>query len=117
MNEDPHRCCPGAAQLEAYNTRDLEAFASHYADDAIVATADGHTMAAGRDAIRGLYGQLFEQSHDLHVEIPSRISVGDWVIDEENASGLAAEGFPPEMRCAVAYQVKDGLITRAVLYA
>jgi uncharacterized protein (TIGR02246 family) len=100
-------------QVEAFNTRDAERFANCYADDASVLTADGSVMAAGKEAIRQLYGQLFRQSPDLHARIAARIAVGDYVIDEEQASGMVFEGMPAQLHAAAVYRVAEGKIQQA----
>ena len=102
-------------QVDAYNARDLERFLSFYHPDVVMEDATGNVMAQGQEALRGAYGPMFAQSPDLHVEIPRRIHVGTWVIDEEEASGLHAEGFPEEIHAAVLYQVVDGKIARVRL--
>jgi hypothetical protein len=51
----------------------------------------------------------------MHVNISTRISIGDWVIDEEEASGLVFEGSPTDMHAVAIYRVRDGLIVRAQL--
>jgi hypothetical protein len=37
-------------------------------------------------------GQLFAASPDLNVDIPSRIEVRDYVVDEEHLSGFFGRG-------------------------
>jgi uncharacterized protein (TIGR02246 family) len=102
-------------QVEAFNTRDAEGFASCYAEDARVLAADGTVMPAGKEAIRQLYGQLFRQSPELHARIDARIAVGEYVIDEEHASGVVFEGMPAQLHAAAVYHVTDGKIQQAQL--
>lgn len=68
-------------------------------------------MMRGEDQLRAFYGEVFSNSPDLHCDVVNRISVGDWVIDEEKIEGLHAEGFPEEAHAAAAYRVTDGEIT------
>ncbi len=82
------------AQVDAFNARDLERFVSSYSPDALIEDGLGTIMARGHGAIRALYGQLFSQSPDLHVEVPQRIHVGSYVIDEEAVTGFVFAGFP-----------------------
>lgn len=105
------------AEVEAYNALDAEALTKCFHSEAVVIGPDGQVMMAGSDAIKGMYAQLFAQSPDLHVDIISRITVGDWVIDEEATSGLVFEGFPPDLHAAVVYQVRDQLITQVRILA
>jgi hypothetical protein len=65
--------------------------------------------------MRGPCGALCRDSPHLRIEIPHRIVAGDYVIDEEDASGLVMAGFPPTMHAAVVYPVRDGLIRDVVL--
>jgi len=51
----------------------------------------------------------------LHAEIATRITVGDFVIDEEHASGVVFEGMPPKLHAAAVYRVADGKIQQAQL--
>jgi hypothetical protein len=100
-------------QVEAFNARDLERYVSYYSADAVLEDGNGQVMAQGHDAIRALYGQLFSQSPALHADIPQRIQVGSYVIDEEQISGFIFEGFPSEMHSAVIYRVEDETIAHA----
>jgi len=103
------------AQVDAYNARDAVAFTACYHPEATVVGPDGDVMAEGSGAINALYAKLFAQSPEMHVNISTRISIGDWVIDEEQASGLVFEGSPTDMHAVVIYRVRDGLIVRAQL--
>jgi hypothetical protein len=113
---DGDMACPTdvvQAQVDAFNARDAEAFTACYHVDARVLGADGDVMVEGTDAIHGLYAQVFGQSPELRVDIANRIAVGDWVVDEEVASGFVFEGFPTELHAVVVYQVRDDLIARS----
>jgi hypothetical protein len=103
-------------QIAAYNCRDIDAFVACYADSANVVRPDGLVLASGHDEIRALYGELFEQSPDLHAEISNRIEVGAVVIDEERVTGFVLPGMPSEIHAAMVYRVADGLIQDAHLY-
>jgi hypothetical protein len=102
-------------QTDAYNARDLDRLLTYYSADAIIEDAAGTVMVQGHDAMRGLYGSLFSQSLDLHLEIPRRIHVGQWVVDEEHYTGVHLEGFPPEFTAVAVYQVSSGKIMRVRL--
>jgi uncharacterized protein (TIGR02246 family) len=103
-------------QVAAYNLRDVDAFAACYAPDAKVVRPDGSLLATGREEIRALYGELFEQSPNLHAEIKNRIEVGPIVMDEELVTGFVLPGMPTEIHAAVVYRVGEGLIQDAHLY-
>ena len=40
---------------------------------------------------------------------------GDYVIDEEDISGMVVAGFPPTVHAVAIYRVRDGLIHDVVL--
>jgi uncharacterized protein (TIGR02246 family) len=102
-------------QIAAYHRRDVDGFAACYANDAKVVQPDGSLLASSRDEIRARYGELFEQSRDLHAEIRNRIEVGAVVIDEERVTGFVLPGMPSEIHAAVVCRVADGLIQDAHL--
>lgn len=101
---------PVQHQLEAYSDRDLEAFVEAYSPDVRIEDGSGKEILNGLEEMRGFYEGLFENSPALRCKVVSRVSVGNWVIDEEEISGLQAEGFPEEVHAAVAYRVNDGEI-------
>ncbi len=103
-------------QVEAYNRRDLEGFVACYATDAQIVQPDGSYLADGHAEIRARYGDLFEQSPDLHAHISTRIEAGSFVIDEEVVTGFHQPGMPSELHAAMAYRVAEGLIQHAQLY-
>jgi hypothetical protein len=96
-----------AAQLDAYNVRDLDRFLKCYSEDAVIEDGTGQVLMKGRNAMAAFYGQIFAQSPELHCEIKSRISVGSYVVDEEAITGLRFAGFPSDLHSAVVYRV-DG---------
>jgi hypothetical protein len=104
---------PVQAQVEAYNRRDVEAFAACHAPDCVVEDGDGTVVMRGREELVAQYGPFFEASPGLHGEILSRIRVGDWVVDEEHVTGMGGEY--PEVRAIAIYHVADGLIDRVRL--
>ena len=104
-------------QVDAFNARDADRYAGYYSPDASVVDGSGNVYAEGREAIRAVFGQIFAQSPNLHVDVPNRICVpgigaGTWVIDEEQTRGFILEGFPPDFHNAVVYRVEDGMIVK-----
>ncbi len=99
-------------QVAAYNARDLERFLSYYAPSAVIRDSSGATLYEGREAMRPVYEPLFSQCPALHVDIPSRLHIGQWVIDEEFVTGIDLPGAPTEMRAIAIYHVVDGMIQR-----
>ena len=102
-------------QVAAYRDRDLERFLGCYAAGVKVRDFDGNVLMDGLEAMRGQYGPMFRDSSQLRAEIPRRIVAGDYVIDEEDISGMVVAGFPPAMHAVVIYRVRDGLIHDVVL--
>jgi uncharacterized protein (TIGR02246 family) len=104
-----------AAQVDAYNARDLERFLECYTPDAVIEDGTGQVLMQGREGMRGVYGQLFAQSPQLHCEIRKRIGVGPYVVDEEAVSGFHLDGFPTELRAAAVYRVEGDRIAHVRL--
>jgi hypothetical protein len=103
------------AQIEAYRAKDVERFLSHYADDASVVLFDGTPMFADKQAMREQYGKLFADSPDLRLTVASRMTAGDFVVDEEHVSGIHFADMPTEMTALSVYQVTNEKITRLML--
>lgn len=98
-------------QFAAYNARDLEAFVSTYAPDAVVTRlGDAVPLASGHEQLREAYGRLFAGNPGLRDQLIDRFVKGDVVVDREKVSGLANG---PDFEGFVLYQVQYGLIVRA----
>ena len=77
------------AQIRAYEAGDAEAFAELYAEDAeCVALPSGRVIAAGREDIRRVWGEVFARSR-REVTIARRMVEGRYVIDAERVRILA----------------------------
>lgn len=70
-------------QVEAYNSRDLEAFLSFYADDVKIYTFPNRLDVDGKAAMRESYATFFKAATLLHCKIVKRIVRKNTVIDEE----------------------------------
>jgi len=99
-----------AAQVDAYNARDLDRFLECFSPDAVIEDGRGHVLMRGREAMRVVYGQLFAQSPELHCEIRQRIRVGCYVVDEEMITGFHFAGLPTEQHAAAVYRVEGSRI-------
>jgi hypothetical protein len=99
-------------QLEAFRARNVEEFLSYYSDDTAVVLFDGTPMYADKEAMRAAYATLFANSPDLGVVIASRITTGEFVVDEEHLSGFHFDGMPTEMVATTVYRVTGGKIAR-----
>ena len=76
-------------QLEAYNNRDIDAFAGTYADDVELYQFPKTFQSKGKPKLVQQYGAFFENTPDLHCEIKNRIVIGNKVIDEAIAYSRA----------------------------
>jgi imidazolonepropionase-like amidohydrolase len=93
-------------QLNGYNARDIEAFVAPYADDVVVLALDGTVQLAGKAALRQRYQTLFREAPRLHARLVKRITVGTFVIDEEEVTGLPSG----TVHAAAVYEVRAGAI-------
>lgn len=95
-------------QVEAYNARDVDRFASFYADKVqLITMATGETDS-GIEKLRQTYGAMFKQYPKLKCTVVARIVQGEFVIDKEVVEGVSAS---PIFATAI-YQVKDGKIVK-----
>jgi len=101
---------PVAAQLAAYNARDVDAFVEYFSLDCEVLDGAGRELMRGREAMRASYGRMFADSPDLNCRVVTRIVLGEYVIDEERVTGRA--GIDGEGHVAAVYRVDGGLITQ-----
>lgn len=99
-----------AAQVDAYNARDLDRFLDCYSPDAEIEDATGQVLMRGREAMRETYARLFAHSPELHCEIRQRIHIGPHVIDEEAITGMHFDDLPTDVHAAAIYRVEDGRI-------
>jgi len=51
---------PVEEQVEAYNAHDLERFIGCYSPDVVIEDGIGNRLLQGRDAMREMYGLLFQ---------------------------------------------------------
>jgi hypothetical protein len=96
-------------QLDAYNARDIEAFAACFAQDVCIRELHNQAIIGdGLGALRELYIDLFQTCPELHAELLTRIERDAIVVDHERVIGLR-----PEVELAIAiYEVHDGLIQK-----
>ncbi len=71
------------AQLDAYNARDLEAFAATYTDDIEISNFPDAGVSRGIDLLKQRYQKMFDNTPNLHAKITGRIVQGEYVIDHE----------------------------------
>lgn len=113
MNEELTIICERAAQtqLDAYNARDIDAFASVYTDDVrLIDLATGTIFCTGIEELRQRYAKQFTEKTDLHCRLVRRIVCPPFVIDEEVVTGLSPDGH---VHAVATYECLDGKICRA----
>lgn len=95
--------------LDAYNDRNLTTFMSYFSDDIkLVNFSDQSVVAEGKEGIEKLYGNLFEQSPQLHSNILKRMILGNKVIDHESITGR--KGVAEAIELIMVYEIKDNKI-------
>lgn len=94
-------------QLEAYNARDVEAFAATYADDVRIYDYPDRLRYEGIDTLRARYGEAFRSGPDVRARISKRIVQGNFVIDHEHVTGRP-DGV--DVDAVAIYEVRNGRI-------
>lgn len=98
---------PVIRQLEAYNNRDIDAFAMVFSDTVRVYRQPGVLTYQGRDELHKRYGQMFENTPDLHCQLVNRIVSGNVVIDHER---VQFNKNHPRREAIAVYRVRNGEI-------
>ncbi len=96
-------------QLDAYNARDLEAFAACYAQDVEVYDFPNAPRYSGMAALRDFYAVRFAVP-TLKAIARTRSVIGNRVVDHEVCWINGTEAAPVEL--VVIYSVEAGLIRR-----
>lgn len=94
-------------QLDAYNARDIDAFAATYADDIRIYDHPDRLRFAGIDELRARYGEAFKSGPDVRATISKRIVQGNFVIDHEHVTGRP-DGV--DIDAVAIYEVREGRI-------
>lgn len=95
------------AQLDAYNSRDIEAFMSVYSDSVNVYRFPNTLIMQGYDEMKERYASMFENSPDLHCLLVNRVVQGNTVIDQELVTRKKGE---PQIQAIAIYKVAEGKI-------
>jgi hypothetical protein len=98
------------AAIDAYHDHDLDRCLSYYAPDVVVKDADGQVLMDGSDAVRARYARSMAENPDIHYDIPNRIALGAFVVDEESVTGFTKPGSPIELRAVLIYRFSGALI-------
>jgi hypothetical protein len=104
---------PIADSLEAYNARDIDRFMACIHPEARIEDGEGNVMMDGHDSVKDHYTALFDSSPNLHARLLSRITVGNYVVDEEVISGRIAEGISEEIHAVAIYRIEGDKIVHA----
>jgi hypothetical protein len=98
-------------QLDAYNSRDIEAILMIYADDAQIFEHPSKLLASGAAELRERFMTRFREPN-LHATLLKRIVIGAIVIDHEKVMRTFPEG-EGEIELIMIYEVKDDRIAKA----
>lgn len=99
-------------QFLAYNQKDVAAWTSTYAEDAVQQTTDGVILASGRAEIQERIQARFQEP-DLKATLLNRSVFDNVVIDHERITRNFPEGLGSvEMLCI--YTVEAGFIKRGI---
>tara|TARA_R110002074_G_scaffold161480_3_gene319280 strand:- start:426 stop:1949 length:1524 start_codon:yes stop_codon:yes gene_type:complete len=94
-------------QLDAYNSRDINAFLNFYADDVKIYQSSGELRTDGIEKMRISYTDYFESTVDLNCVVKNRIVIGNKVIDQEY---ITANGN--SFSAVAIYEVANGKIAK-----
>jgi hypothetical protein len=98
-------------QLDAFNSRDVDALLSVYAEDAQLFDHPSKLLASGSAELRQRYTVRFEEPN-LHAVLLNRIVAGAIVVDHEKVTRTFPEGAC-EVELVMIYEVKEGRIAKA----
>ena len=94
-------------QLDAYNNRDIDAFADTYTEGIELYSFPNSLNSKGKSKLTQQYSTFFDNTPDLHCEIQNRIVIGNKVIDHESVTvnGRIIEAI-------AIYEVENGEIVK-----
>ncbi|MCZ4409517.1 nuclear transport factor 2 family protein [Cryomorphaceae bacterium 1068] len=97
------------AQLDAYNSQDIESFAAVFAEDAKLYMNLGDTVPtiSGRQEIKRRYGEMFRANPNNKSTLIGRMTQGNFVFDHEWITGR-----DKPLKIMAIYEVENGLIVR-----
>jgi hypothetical protein len=98
-------------QLDAFNSRDVDALLSVYAEDAQQFEHPSTLLAMGSAELRKRFTVRFQEPN-LHASLIHRIVAGAIVIDHEKVTRTFPEGAG-EAELVMIYEVENGRIRRA----
>lgn len=98
-------------QVEAYNSRDIEAFLSFYSEDVKIYTFPNKLESDGKAAMREGYASFFKNAKVLNCTITKRIVRNSVVIDEE-----LVKYNDTEFTGVAIYEVENGKIVKVTFF-
>jgi hypothetical protein len=96
-------------QLEAYNSKDVEAFLKCYSHDVEIYSFPDELVYVGKDTMRERYSSLFEAAPNLNAEIVTRTVMGNVAIDVERVTGMPGK---EQVNAIAIYEVENDLIKK-----
>lgn len=101
-------------QLDAYNNRDINAFAATYHDDVEIHAFPGGLQYQGKDKLIERYGSKFASLKYLNASSMKRMVQGNILVDHELAESASEDEntIDHSVKVIAAYEVIDGLIKR-----
>lgn len=98
-------------QVEAYNSRDIEAFLSFYSEDVKMYTFPNKLESDGKAAMREGYASFFKNAKVLNCTITKRIVHKNTIIDEERV-----KYNDTEFTGVAIYEVENGKIVKVTFF-
>lgn len=97
--------------LDFYNQRNIEGFISSFSDTiGLYLFGKTEPVVIGKEAVRKLYKELFDDSPKLHSTILHRAVIGNKVIDHESIKGR--KGSKKPVKLVMIYEVSGDKIVR-----
>jgi len=98
-------------QLDAYNSRDIDALLAIYADGAQMFEHPATLLASGSAALRERFAARFTEPN-LEATLLKRMVMGSIVVDHERVTRTFPEGSG-KVELLMIYEVQNGRITKA----
>lgn len=95
-------------QLNAYNSRNIEAFLEPYSDDVELYEYPDKLISKGKESMRKDYQLMFEKLPELHCEIKERSINGNVITDKESVTGMG----PNKVEATAIYHISNNKISK-----
>lgn len=106
--QDSINALPATNQLNAYNTRNIDAYIENFSDSIkVYRMKEQEPFCVGIKQFREIYSNLFQSKTNLFCRVINRTVCGDFVIDEELVDGLL-DG--EQVHAVAIYEIRNGLI-------